>query len=277
MRPRRHDDDRQPGRQDEPGQEEHPRRRPRRRCRRQQAAWRQGPGAPRRSPGRDPTDRDAAGDDRHATTTIKPPTDPQTLGVGPDTKSEAPVAVNEVMADMLSIAMATDVTRNASFVFTLPAAHVFYRAAGADMNDDFHNTICHTDPGRQRSPDACPRRRALRDDRAIGVPGKAGRHARRRRHGARQLAGLRHLVHVVGQGPFSTDEWPVLLAGRAGGAIKGNQHLRYAGQNLTNVLLSIAKSFGANLTSSAWRGGYDQHRAQRLAGIAEPPPPQSAR
>ena len=32
-------------------------------------------------------------------------------------------------------------------MFTLPAAHVFYRSIGTDMNDDFHDTICHTDPG----------------------------------------------------------------------------------------------------------------------------------
>ena len=64
-----------------------------------------------------------------------------------DMKSEAPQTVNKVMAQMLAVALASDLTRNATFMFTLPAAHVFYRSIGTDMNDDFHDTICHTDPG----------------------------------------------------------------------------------------------------------------------------------
>ena len=51
------------------------------------------------------------------------------------------------MAEMAKLAFACDLTRVMSFMFSLPAAHVFYRHLAANMNDDFHDTICHTDPG----------------------------------------------------------------------------------------------------------------------------------
>jgi hypothetical protein len=46
-----------------------------------------------------------------------------------------------------------------------------------------------------------------------------------------------------------TSEWPVLLAGKASGALRGNQHHRAVGRNITEVLMTIAKIFGATVTS----------------------------
>ena len=182
------------------------------------------------------------------TTTAKPPADPQTQGVGPDQNSEAPMAVNQVMANMLALALTMDITRNASFVFTLPAAHVFYRSAGSNMNDDFHNTICHTDPG-DNAHQTRVNTGVIYAMTALNVF-------------LQQLSTLQEgsgvvldnsLVYVTSCTSWGKvhdmTEWPVLLAGKASGAIKGNQHLRYAGQNLTNVLLTIANIFGAKLTT----------------------------
>ena len=59
------------------------------------------------------------------TPTIQIPPDPQTIGVSKDTKSEAPTKVNDVMAQMLAVALASGITNNATFMFTLPAAHVY--------------------------------------------------------------------------------------------------------------------------------------------------------
>ena len=180
------------------------------------------------------------------TTTAKPPGDPQSQGVGPDKNSEAPMAVNQVMANMLALALAMDVTRNASFVFTLPAAHVFYRSAGSNMNDDFHNTICHTDAG-DNAHQTRVNTGVIYAMTALNVF-------------LQQLSTLQEgsgvvldnsLVYVTSCTSWGKvhdmTEWPVLLAGKASGAVKGNQHLRYAGQNLTNALLTIANMFGANL------------------------------
>lgn len=183
-----------------------------------------------------------------ATTTVKPPADPATLGVSKDMKSEAPAAVNAVMADMLSIAMAMDVTRNASFVFTLPAAHVFYRAAATNMNDDFHDTICHTDPG-DNAHQPRVHTGVLYAMTALSVfLGKLA--ALPEGVGTVLDNSLVYVTSCTSWGKVhATDEWPVLLAGKAGGVLKGNQHLRYPGQNLSSVLLTIANIFGANLTS----------------------------
>jgi hypothetical protein len=41
----------------------------------------------------------------------------------------------------------------------------------------------------------------------------------------------------------------VLLVGKGGGALKGNQHLRAEGENLSKALFSIAGMMGTSLTS----------------------------
>src|SRR5439155_20038004 len=81
------------------------------------------------------------------TPTIQIPPDPQTIGVTRDVNSEAPLKVNDVMAQMLAVALASGITKNATFMFTLPAAHAYYRSISSDMNADFHDTIAHTDAG----------------------------------------------------------------------------------------------------------------------------------
>ncbi len=45
-----------------------------------------------------------------------------------------------------------------------------------------------------------------------------------------------------------TDDWPVLMAGKAGGRMKGNQHFRYPGENLSRALLTAANIVGSTLT-----------------------------
>lgn len=63
--------------------------------------------------------------------------------------SEAPPAVNTTMAELTTLALACERTRVVSFMFSLPAAHVYYRHLAANMNDDYHDTICHGDAGDQ--------------------------------------------------------------------------------------------------------------------------------
>lgn len=179
---------------------------------------------------------------------IEFPADPSASGVGKDSLSEAPAAVNRVMAEMLAVAFAADITRNASFVFTLPAAHVFYRSLGSDMNDDFHDTICHGDPGDNASQERVHRGVVYAME-CLGVF-------------LDKLATLGEGAGVVLDNSlvYSTSctswgkvhdmsEWPVLLAGKAGGVIKGNSHLRYQDRMLPEVLLTMANAFGANVST----------------------------
>jgi hypothetical protein len=181
-------------------------------------------------------------------TPITMPVDPRTRGVGKDTRSEAPLAVNEVMAEMLAVALAADITRNSSFVFTLPAAHVFYRSLGTDMNDDFHDTICHTDPGDQSTQ--------TRVHRGVVYAMQALAYFLEKLASYTEGSGnvldssLVYVTSCTAWGKIhDVVEWPVLFAGKAGGALRGNQHYRASGRNLTDALVTVAKIFGSPVTS----------------------------
>jgi len=184
---------------------------------------------------------------------IQIPGDPLLAGVTTDTNAEAPTAVNQVMAEMLAVALATDVTRSASMVFTLPAAHVFFRSLGSDMNDDFHDTICHTDAG-DNAHQTRVNRGVIYTMQALSA--FVGRLAAMPEGAGTVLDNS--LVYVTSCTSWGKvhdrKEWPVLLIGKAGGAIQGNQHYRAVGHALPEVLLTIANVFGANLTTLGTNG-----------------------
>ena len=182
-----------------------------------------------------------------STRTCTAPVDPTPQGILKDGKSEAPKNVNDVMAELLSLAFACDLTRSASMVFTLPAAHVYFRHLAADMNDDFHDTICHTDAGDNATQTRVNRGviytmqcLATLLEKLQALPEGAGS----------VLDGS--LVYVTSCTSWGkthdATEWPVLLAGKAGGALSGNLHVRAPDQNLSQVLFSIANMFGAGVT-----------------------------
>lgn len=182
------------------------------------------------------------------------PSDPEVTGVSKDTKSEAPEDVNEVMADLLATAFACDLTRAASLVFTLPAAHVYYRHLGADMNDDFHDTICHTDAGDESSQTRV-HRGVVYAMRCLAVFLEKLQDLREG-DGSLLDNSLIYVTSCTSWGKIhGSTEWPVLLAGKAGGALRGNLHVRAEGQNLSQILFSIANLFGANITELGAREG----------------------
>ena len=195
--------------------------------------------------------------------TITIPDDPQKAGVSIDTKSEAPQTVNKVMAQMLAVALASDLTRNATFMFTLPAAHVFYRSIGTDMNDDFHDTICHTDPGDNAHQ--------TRVDKGViyamqGLATFLGYLSSMTEGTGTVLDNT--LIYVTSCTSWGkvhdTSEWPCLMIGKASGALQGNQHVRFPGGNLSSALLTIANLFGANLSTLGMGAGQTN---QELAGL----------
>jgi hypothetical protein len=187
---------------------------------------------------------------RLATTTTQcvVPPNPATVGVTMDTRSEAPAAVNGMMSELLALAFACDLTRAASMVFTLPAAHVYYRHLGTDMNDDFHDTICHTDPG-----DAASQTRVHRG--VIHTMQCLATFLERlgsltEGDGTLLDNSLVYVTSCTSWGKVhAKDEWPVLLAGKAGGALQGNMHYRAPGENLSKVLFTMANLMGANVTT----------------------------
>ncbi|MEO8900281.1 MAG: DUF1552 domain-containing protein [Polyangiaceae bacterium] len=172
---------------------------------------------------------------------------PQAPTVGPDTLSEAPAAVNTVMAQLTTLALACEQTRVASFMFSLPAAHVYYRKLAANMNDDFHDTICHTDPGTSSTQ--------TRVDTGVQYAMKCLNEfltgLQSTSHGASTLLDAT-LVYVTSDTAWGKvhdpNEWPVLLAGKAGGRLKGDTHANFAGQSLTRALLTVAQIMGSTKT-----------------------------
>jgi hypothetical protein len=180
--------------------------------------------------------------------TCNAPADPSTMNVSKDTKSEAPKAVNDVIADMLAIALSCHQTHTASVAFTLPAAHVYFRGLGSDMNDDFHDTICHTDAGDNAHQ--------TRVNRGVIYTMECLAALLTRMKGISEGAGTlldSSLVYVTSCTSWgkthAQNEWPVLLAGKAGGALSGNLHARFPDENLSKVLFSIAQMMGVNVTS----------------------------
>jgi len=183
------------------------------------------------------------------TSTIPIPTDPQTSGITRDTKSEAPMKVNDVMAQMLAVALASGITNNATFMFTLPAAHVYYRSISSDMNADFHDTIAHTDAGNNATTGYQTRYHTGVMYAMTALNTFASQLSTMTEGTGSVLDNtLIYVTSCTGWGKVhDTSEWPVLFLGKAGGALKGDQHFRAANGNLSSALLTIANIFGAGL------------------------------
>jgi hypothetical protein len=183
-----------------------------------------------------------------AAASCQAPADPTTQNILRDKKSEAPKNVNDVMSQMLALALSCSQTHTASVVFTLPAAHVYYRGLGTDMNDDFHDTICHTDQG-DNAHQTRVNRGVIYTMECLATLLKAMKGIT---EGSGTLldSSLMYVTSCCSWGKVhSYDEWPVLLVGKGGGALPGNQHLKAPGENLSKVLFSIAKMMGTPVTS----------------------------
>ena len=163
---------------------------------------------------------------RLLTSTTAPPvqpamcTSPTAPTVGKDTRSEAPPAVNTAMAELSALALACEKTRVLSFMFSLPAAHVYYRHLAANMNDDFHDIICHGDAGDQSNQPRVDTGVLYAMKCLNEFLTKLKNTPRGAAHLARLDAGVRHLRHRLGQGSHQD---------RMAGAVRG-QGKRQAGR-----------------------------------------------
>jgi hypothetical protein len=167
--------------------------------------------------------------------------------VGKDMNSEAPPAVNTAMAKLASLALACEKTRVLSFMFSLPAAHVYYRHLASNMNADFHDTICHNDPGSQSDQPRVDTGVLY----AMRCLNEFLLNMKNTTHGAGNLLD-QTLVYVTSDTAWGAThtrpEWPVLLAGKAGGRIAGDQHVNFQGENLSRALLTVAQIMGSEKT-----------------------------
>lgn len=165
--------------------------------------------------------------------------------VGADRNSEAPPSVNSAMSELLTLALACEKTRVATFIFSLPAAHVYYRHLAANMNDDFHDTICHGDAGDESNQP----RVDIGVLYAMKCLNEFLTKLKSTPHGAGTLLDAT-LVYVTSDTAWgkvhSKAEWPVLLAGKAGGRLRGDEHHNFQGENLSRALLTVAQLMGSS-------------------------------
>jgi hypothetical protein len=174
--------------------------------------------------------------------------------VGRDTRSEAPPQVNTAMAELTTLALACEKTRVATFMFSLPAAHVYYRHLASDMDDDFHDIICHGDAGDQSSQPRVDKgvQYAMRCLNEFLTLMKATP------HGASNLLDetLIYVTSDTAWGKIHTkEEWPVLLAGKAAGRLRGDEHHNFQGENLSRALFTVAKIMGSPISDIGLDGG----------------------
>lgn len=188
---------------------------------------------------------------------------PTAPGVGRDTTNQAPPQVNTAMVELTTLALACERTRVASFMFSLPAAHVYYRHLGADMNDDFHDTICHTDAGDESNQPRVETGVLY----AMKCLNELLLKLQATPHGAGNLLDA-SLVYVTSDTAWGKThgktEWPVLLAGKAGGRLRGDEHHRFPGENLSRALLTVAQLMGSTATELGIDAG---HVTAALPGI----------
>lgn len=182
---------------------------------------------------------------------------------GKDSKSEAPPEVNTVMSKLATLALACDRTRVVSYMFSLPAAHVYYRHLASDMNADFHDTICHTDAGDKANQP--------RVDKGVQYTMKCLAEMltlmKATPHGDGNLLDST-LIYVTSDTAWGKvhdrTEWPVLFIGKAGGRVAGDTHLNFQSEHLSRALLTVAQIMGSTATSF----GLDSGKATNpLAGV----------
>lgn len=167
-----------------------------------------------------------------------------------DDREEAPMVLNDAMSRMMAMALACDLTNVMTYMFTLPAGHVYYRHLGERFNRSFHEDIVHLVDALDGGYDMVTQ----------GV-----------QYAMESFAvTLQHFrdVPIAGTGTlldemcvFATSEvsagwthdmkdFPLLLAGHACGRLSGNVHHVVSGQRTqAEVLMTLANMYGANVTS----------------------------
>jgi hypothetical protein len=151
--------------------------------------------------------------------------------------------VSNVMSDLMATAFACDLTRVASFQFSgSVGGHCFKFLSPTEARDNEHS-ITHESGGQEKV------------HQAIVFTMRCFAYALNRMKSIKEGAGnlLDNACVLctsdVAEGlAHSINNYPVLVAGKAGGALKAGQHLRSNGRNTSDILLSCMKALGTGLT-----------------------------
>ncbi len=151
-----------------------------------------------------------------------------------------------VMNEVVRLALACDLTRVVSYMFTSPASHREYPEIG--INTSFHADVCH----QESDPQAVYNK---------GVTFFMSRFAslleavKKTPEGAGNMLdnmcvmGTSCIASQTAGGAHSVFDWPLLVAGRAGGKLKPGTHYRsMTSENATNVSLTCMQAMGLPVT-----------------------------
>jgi hypothetical protein len=166
---------------------------------------------------------------------------PSMTNAGDPLRAEADVTLIKAMTDLTVAALSCDLTRVFTFMYSRPAAKVTYKSIGLTL-DDVHG-YCHREagdqPGVNKIVTFTMARFAEMLQQLDAIKEGAGTMLD-------SAAILTSTCCAWGHSHQGT-EWPVLIAGKAGGALKGNIHVKDQGGNLSKILLTLANAYGANL------------------------------
>jgi uncharacterized protein DUF1552 len=172
----------------------------------------------------------------------------------PDDMGNEPIeAKNQVMSDILAMALACDLSRVFSVLFSTAGAGTVFWEVGA--RDGLHQ-IAHTEQA--SGPELQPTLHAATTftmqqlayflSRLQATPEGAGN--------ILDSAAILCCTELSEGFTHTNDEFPVLVAGKAGGALKGGWHYRSPNkENTSNVLLTLLRAIGDTRPTFGVDGG----------------------
>jgi len=151
----------------------------------------------------------------------------------------------QAFSDLLVFAMASDLTRVFSFAFTCPACHGNYTDCGLDP------ATFHEDYGHRTSPKGLTYATAgFNTGVKFAMSNLADTLTRMKEtpDGAGNLLdnSVVYATSCVSESQtHGGTDYPLLVAGKAGGKLKGDQHLRIVGENVSKVPFTLLTALGS--------------------------------
>jgi Protein of unknown function (DUF1552) len=155
----------------------------------------------------------------------------------------------QAFADLLVFAMSADLTRVFSYLFTAPASHGSYMDCGLD------NTTFHEDYGHRKSPKGVTYATAgFNTGVRFAMSNLADLLSRMRDtpDGAGNLLdnSCVYTTSCVSESQtHGGTDFPIVVAGKAGGKLKTDQHVRIPDENVSKVPFTLLNAMGGNATS----------------------------
>jgi hypothetical protein len=170
-------------------------------------------------------------------------------GFAPTTDAAGQRARSRAMADLIVMATACDITRVWSNLFNGSVSGTYYWSVDSQMS--FHQ-LTHDEPGNQPKVHGCVmfvmEELAYLLEKLNSTPEGDG--------------SLLDNMVILGTSDVSSgkehslNDYPILIAGKGGGALKGDYHHRIFNQNASHSLLSICHAMDVPLPSFGGNGGY---------------------